>query len=309
MNTNKMGSAIVAIVVSTSFLVPVVGAQEPAPAPAAPVTAPATKIYLSMPPARVDVEFKPLLEFTPAVSVSPGGRRALEAYVAERTRDAAEALTAEVRQAIQATLGDQATVTESPLGTLDDKSAGAALAALPFMQRRGAPVTLIVRDIALAADHAGTVVNPNPKNTANTGLFDSFANVGRSLSNISGKKALTFEGATRLTYGMSYKLYATSTGELLRDGKIGPVSVETPVWAGSWTFPPNESLFETTCVNYVCDSKFSPEKAAQHITDPRPDILPAAIAQLGPKVKEAVAKSFTDWPELIAAGQELAAKR
>lgn len=300
----RMGTEMVVGMALAGFLATAVAVAEE-------LAAPATKVYLSMSPARIDVEFKPLLEFTPAVAVNPGGRQAWEAHVAEAVRGATEALAAEARQAIQASLGAQATLLDSPLTGVrpGDKMFGAALAALPFMQRRGTPVTLAVSDIVLTADHAGTVVNPNPRTTEKTGLLQSFANVGRSVANISGKKALTFEGATHLTYSMQYKLYATSTGELLREGKIGPLVTDTETWQGTWTFPAEPAFFETTCVNHVCDKNFSLEKASQHVTDPRPALLSEAAAKLVPQVKEAVLKSFSDWPDLIAAGQELAAKR
>lgn len=298
------GVVVGMVLALAGFLAPAVaGAQEPA--------APAAKVYLSMSSTRVDVEFKPLLEFTPAVVVNPGGRRAWEAYVTDAARPAAEALTAEVRQAIQASLDDRAAVVDAPLTGVqsDAKMFGAALAALPFMQRRGVPVTVAVDNIVLAADYAGTVVNPDPKSNPQMGWGELFSNLGRSVSNMSGTKPFTFDGLTRLSYRVQYKVYATATGELLREGEIGPLLAESQPWQGSWTFPPNEPFFEATCVGGVCDTKLSVEKASKHVTDPRPVILPEAISQLEPQVKEAVAKSFSDWPDLLAAGQELAAQR
>ena len=272
---------------------------------------PTPKVYLAMSPTNVDIGFKQFMDYSPAVHANPGGRKALESYVLDAVRPSADELAAELRQAIQASLGSKATLTDMPNNAAPGANTfGKSLAELPFMQRRNAPVTVAVSVVSLTTDYVGTLENPNPISKASDSIFD-FSKIGKSIANISGKKPLTFDGVTRLTYQAQYKVYATATGELLREGKVGPLTVESSQWQGSWTFPPNEPYWETTCDDRgICTNAFSQEKAAKLATDPRPTVLPETIAKIKPLVKEAVTKSFSDWGDLIAAGQELAtAKR
>ncbi len=274
-----------------------------------------TKVYLFMPLPSIDVEFKSLNGYTPAVA-APGKRTALERYVTDAVRHADKALTAEVRQAIQASMAGQAILVDAPLTGInpDDKTFGVALAALPFMQRRGVPVTVAVNKITLIGDHEGTVTNPRPYqgviNIAPDDIWGALKSVGRGFANIAeGNTPLTFDGLTNLSYQVQYKVYATATGELLRSGNIGPLTAVSPSWQGSWSFPANEPFYDMICTNGICDTQFSPKEAANIVTDPRPSILPETVAKISPQIKEAVIKSFSDWPDLIAAGQELAARR
>lgn len=272
----------------------------------------ASKVYLTMPTASVDVGFRSFYDYSPAVNANPGGRQALESEVAAAVRAPADELTAELRQAILESLGNQATLVDLPVNVpATDKNFGKTLAGLPFMQRRNAPLTVAISTISLSSDYSGTLVNPNQVSNSQMGFGQIFKNLGNSVANISGTNPLTFDGVARLSYQVQYKVYSTATGELLREGKVGPLATESQPWQGSWTFPPREPFFDVNCdANGVCTNTYSQEKVAKFVTDPRPVILPETIAKIKPQVKEAVAKSFSDWPDLIAAGQELAtAKR
>lgn len=269
------------------------------------------KVYLTMPSPNVDVTFRPFYDYSPAVNANPGGRKALESEVAAAVSAPADELTAELRQALLESLGNQASLTDLPVNVpATDKHFGKTLAGLPFMQRRNAPLTVAISTISLSSDYAGTLVNPNQVSNSQMGFGQLFKNLGNSVANLDGKAPLTFDGVARLAYQVQYKVYSTATGELLREGKVGPLTAESQPWQGSWTFPPRESFFDVNCdARGVCTNTYSQEKAAKLVTDPRPVILPETIAKIKPQVKEAVARSFSDWPDLIAAGQELAAAK
>jgi hypothetical protein len=275
-----------------------------------------SKVFLAMPPPMIDVEFRPLLEYTPAViKPNSANRAAWERHVAQASRLAAVALNDEVRAAIEASVQGAATLIDAPISAhsdddkaIDDKAIAEALTKLPFMKKRGSLVTVVVNNISLVGDHEGTVVNPRPDQSQvkTTGFFDTLKSVARSASNLSqGNTPLTFDGVTHVRYQVRYKVYATANGELLRDGQIGPLSADSAAWKASWSFP-------ATCFDGNCDPVIFVARAAndgQFITDPRPQLLPEAIERIKPQIADAVKMSFSDWPDLLAAGQELAARR
>lgn len=196
-----------------------------------------------------------------------------------------------------------------PTGTLPAAAATAPatadmdkrLAQLPYMQKRGVPVAIVFTRSSLSTVYEGSLVNPQPVpvrgadalGSGNAAALTSTANFFRSLTG--SVQPMTFEGTAKLTWRVDYKIYDVGTGQELRAGSVGPITVVTSPWKGSWSFPSfgGESF----------------EQVMQNITDPRGKVLAAALDQMAVKVIEAASASFNDWPDLLQASQELRAGR
>jgi hypothetical protein len=282
-------------------------------------------------PSKVDakIAFYPLDAYEPAdnkrrhvrelnnTSYIPEGGRVrdkLESEISAAVNPAIDRFAQIVPEAFSASLANAGyTAQVSPVpSTLDKPVAagdfGQTLKALPFMQKRGATVAVFMDASEIKMVYEGTLTNPLPKKAEQQkGLFDHLSGLGRSLRNtgadtegrIKNTPPLTFDGVAKLTYTAHYKVYDVATAQELREGAVGPVTVISAPWQGSWQLPGDSSM--------GLDPDWSLYR--KYIQDPRDKVLPALIDELGKKLNTAFTASFKDWPDLMAASQELKAAK
>lgn len=178
--------------------------------------------------------------------------------------------------------------------------------AMPYLERRRANLAIYFESSAIKTVYEGKLTNPEPKKPkAEKGLFEQLSGIKKSFQTIGSSteerikntQPLTFEGAAKFTYSAKYRVFDVATGQELRAGAIGPVTVVSTPWQASWQLPGNSS--------HALDPDFGIYQ--QYIHDPRDKVLPETLAALATKVRDAVGESFADWSEMLAASKELRA--
>lgn len=216
-----------------------------------------------------------------------------------------EALTASlVNAGFAAQIIPAPSPTEKPVPVSDF---GQSLKALPFMQKRGIALAVFMDANDIKTIYEGTLTNPMPyKPEHQKGLFDHLSSLGRGLkvtgagteARIQNTPPLTFDGVAKLTYKAHYTFYDVATGQVLREGIVGPITATSPPWQGSWQLPGNSGM-GLNPADWPLYRKY--------IQDPRDTVLTALFDDLVLQLKPAFAASFNDWSDLIAASQELRA--
>lgn len=188
------------------------------------------------------------------------------------------------------------------------KDFGQSLTSLPFMQKRGVALAVFMDVNGIKAVYEGTLNNPLPRKAEHEkGLFDHLSSLGRGLritgagteARIQNSSPLTFAGVAKLTYKAHYTFYDVATGQVLREGVVGPVTATSAPWQGSWQLPASSMGLNPADWDLY----------RKYIQDLRDTVLPALFDDLRQQLKPAFAASFNDWQDLLAASQELRASK
>ena len=173
---------------------------------------------------------------------------------------------------------------------------GQELAALPFMERRAA---LVAVELAqhVDVDYIGQVQNGDPIGPGGP--------VGLVLAIATGHlkpRPMVFDGRAQVTYTAHYALYSVDTGQLLRNGVIGPISATSPEFHVQWDeFTPSHTHFN--------EAQWTPEQleAQGRIQDPRVKIIGKTLESMAPQIRADTEASLKDWPQVVQAANQLLA--
>lgn len=242
--------------------------------------------------------------------VGEGGmvRDRLEASVAK----ACEAPVNSIRESIRAGLKQHIIGADAQVEFADLKVAGdreqflTLVKAMSYLERRRANLAIYFESSTINTVYEGKLTNPEPKKPKQEkGLFDQLSGIKKSFQTIGSSteerikntQPLTFDGVAKFTYSAKYRVFDVATGQELRAGAIGPVTVVSTPWQASWQLPGNSS--------HALDPDFGVYQ--KYIRDPRDKVLPETLSALATKVRDAVGESFADWNDMMAASKELRA--
>lgn len=263
----------------------------------------------------IDPSFSSFASYEPSARMKTGsdGSALRSKYEQELATQLKKGHSQQLKEAVFNGLNDAfasgRTVTKEinqPLWQPLDKNASRAIDKLDYMEKRGAPITIVVTEAGIKSTSDGTLTNPHPITPGPDGIASpslgnlfTFGSAFRDPEEMmKDVKPLEFTGTSTLTFEMKYILYAANPFTKLREGKVGPVSVQTAVWNGKWAFPLGGNGAGLDKKNIPIFLKYA--------TDNRSEVYGKALQELLPKIRSAVRDNFRDATEIISAGRELA---
>lgn len=264
-------------------------------------TPPPVAVYLNQQAIGVQADFGPFRAYFPCQPpppnshLSPFSSNACRGLVAmtntQLTKSATTILGGAVKAAIATGFGGATSpITILPLPQ-DYTGMGKSLGALPFMERRAALVAVDLHQ-QVHVDYQGQV-----QNGATTQF--SFTRLITSIGHRAGP--MVFDGTAKVTYSAKYSLYSVDTGQLLRTGTVGPISMDTAPFHAQWYFEPAHIGFN------MAPWTAQDLEAEGRIQDPRVKLIATTFKAMIPQVEAASEASLKDWPQVVQAAQELLA--